>query len=68
MKITKTPLNTLTIKIIEGYNLIKPRRTKSEEKADWQHPTPHPTKTNTFTQHTDSQTQETQQHESEELV
>ena len=46
---------------MERFKLIKPCPTKSEEKDDWQHPTPHSIKTNTFTQHTDSQTQETQQ-------
>ena len=43
---------------------MNPRPTKPEEKDDWQHPTPRSIKTNTFTQHTDSQTQETQQNES----
>ena len=45
---------------------MKPRPTQSEEKDDWQHPTPHSIKTNTFTKHTHSQTQETQQNESED--
>ena len=45
---------------------MKPRPTKPEEKDDWQHPTPHPIKTNIFTQQTDSQTPGTQQNESED--
>ena len=71
-KITKTPTNKITRKhptttfIIEGFKLLKPRPTKPEEKDDWQHPTPHPIKTNTFTQQTDSQTPGTQQNESED--
>ena len=35
-------------------------------KDDWQHPIPHPIKTNIFTQHNDSQTPGTQQNESED--
>ena len=45
---------------------MKPRPTKPEGKDEWQHPTPHPIKTNTFTQQTDSQTSGTQQNESED--
>ena len=51
---------------MEGFKLIKPRPTKLEEKDDRQHPTPHPLKTNTFTQHIDSQTPGIQQNESED--
>ena len=65
-KKTHQPENTPTTTFIIGsFKLIEPRPTKLEEKYEWQHPTSHPIKTNTFTQHTDLRTQETQQNESE---
>ena len=64
-KSKKTQISTF---IIEGFKLIQPRLTKPKEKDDWQHPTPQPTKLETFTQHIDLQTHDIQHNESEDYT
>ena len=49
---------------INGFKLIQSRLTKPEEKDDWQHAAPRSLKMDTFTQHTDLQSNDIQHNES----
>ena len=54
--------------IIKGFKLLQPRLTKPEDKDDWQHPTPQPTKVDTLIQHTDLETHDIKLNESENYL